>query len=657
MISTTSPPMVRRPRAFGAALVVAIGALMAADAATPHTAHAAQTAPGGLPVQLSTTTGSTLIRSLSAPVDGRITYTLGAGLFASETRLIVYLDGTYQSETYAGRAYSSTAVTADGVTTITVPAKVRQGQKVDIVLAEGTPGRPHTNDRVLASTRGGDVSKVTMGADGGLAFTMSEAVFTSETRVAVWLDGSYVAETYAGTAYYARAARANGEATISLATRIAPGQTVEIGVAPGRPGMPSGHAQARIMATVNATTAPRLLTDQAASTLTVGGRGDAEADRARENRWLRHSVLEPAGRYVAAGEKIEISLPGGATGVKVAIGQYGLYSGLNDGKEVGVKLTSVAGGTHTVVADRDGLVSLVKTTDGAVEAKVTGGTPVPTFTLGQTTAADFAIQAEKFAASPFVVVGGERVVAMLQRSAVAPLLSSITDERVRSWDRAIGVVDAEYGLEPAGTGIHRTSAARILIANPDRLASDKAYASAGHDRINFPNSSGAAADLLRKPIADQWGLWHEIGHTYQTPQYRWTDMTEVSVNIASLAVQRALGLTSRLETGSTPRAINAYLARPDATRTYDSESDYFVKLAMLDGLRRIAGDDFYPQLSRHYRENVAQANQQATDDAKAQYFMVVAGKIAGANLTEYFTKWGLKPNASTQSVLAGFPSP
>ncbi len=78
---------------------------------------------------------------------------------------------------------------------------------------------------------------------------------------------------------------------------------------------------------------------------------------------------------------------------------------------------------------------------------------------------------------------------------------------------------------------------------------------------------------------------------------------------------------------------------------------------MLDGLRRIAGDDFYPQLNPHYREDVAQANKQTTDDAKAQYFMVVAARVAGANLTEYFTKLGMKPNASMQSVLAGFPAP
>ncbi|WP_426625581.1 M60 family metallopeptidase [Leifsonia sp. McL0607] len=657
MMTTTSPPGVGRSRALGATIALAIGALVAADAATPHTAHAAQTAPSGLPIQLSTTTGSTLIRSLTVPADARITYTMGAGLYTSETRLVVYLDGKYMSETYGGRAYNSAAVTSDGVTTVTVPVRVKLGQKVSIVLAEGRPGEAHSNDRVLASTRGGDVSDVAIASDGRLTFTMSEAKFTSDDRVVVWLDGKYLAETHGGKAFYAKASRANGQAMISIGKTIAPGQTIEIGVAPGKPGQPLVRADSRIMATVGATTASQVLTDQVTSTLTIGSRGDAEADRIRENRWYRHSVLEPAGRYVTAGQKIEISLPSDATGVKVAIGQYGVHSGVNDRKDVGVKLTDVAGGTRTVVADRDGLVSLVKTTTGAVSAKVTGGVPVPTFTLGQTTSADFAIQAEKFETSPFVVVGGERVVSMLQRSTIASLLPSVTDERVRSWDRAVEIIDAEYGLDTAATGTHHKSPGRILIANPDENGANNGYAYATHDRVIFPNIFGAGADLFTKPITDQWGLWHEIGHTYQAPQNRWTGMGEVTVNIASLAVQRALGVQSSLETGRNPSSIRAYLAQPDASRVYDAQTDYFVKLAMLDGLRVIAGDHFYPQLNQNYRENLAQANSAKTDDAKAQYFMVMAGSVAGANLADYFTKWGMKPNASTQAALATFPTP
>lgn len=125
MTSTTSPPAARRSRAFGAAVALTLGALVAADAAIPEAAQAAQTAPGGLPIQLSTTTGSTFIRSLSVPAGGRITYTMGAGLFASATRMIVYIDGKYASETYAGSAYGSSASTSDGITTITTTAWLR----------------------------------------------------------------------------------------------------------------------------------------------------------------------------------------------------------------------------------------------------------------------------------------------------------------------------------------------------------------------------------------------------------------------------------------------------------------------------------------------------------------------------------------------------
>ncbi|PQP78133.1 hypothetical protein C6B38_07985 [Spiroplasma sp. ChiS] len=53
----------------------------------------------------------------------------------------------------------------------------------------------------------------------------------------------------------------------------------------------------------------------------------------------------------------------------------------------------------------------------------------------------------------------------------------------------------------------------------------------------FHNSANAGKDLFLNPLNDQWGLWHETGHTYQTEQYKWTDLTEVTVNISALFIQ------------------------------------------------------------------------------------------------------------------------
>ncbi len=632
--------------ALAASLVLG-GALVAPPALAAET-------QATLPTQLSTTTGSTLVRSLSVDSEGRISYTLGAGLFRSSTRIIVYIDGGYAGETYAGTAYYSIAESARRETTVKPTRKATAGQRVDVMLAEGAPGEAHAqaDERTLASTVADEVSNVSLDADGKLAVTMSERVFASTTRTMIWVDGVYAAETYAGSAYYSAKAISNGAVTITTARTVAPGQKIEVGVVAGEPGTASSPEASRMVATVYATTAPKLLVDQESSKLLLAARGDAEADRVRENRQMRHSVHEPTGRYVTAGQTLRITLPAGSVGVEAVIGQYGSYAALNGGSSVDVKRTPLNPGTNTIVADRDGLVSLAKSSGAPEAVTVTGGVPVPTFTRGQTTVDDFALQDTLFADAPFVVVQGERVFAVLQRSIASANFDAISDERVLSWDHVVTTTDTNYGLSIAENGLHRKSPARVMITNPD---SGGGYASATHDRITFQTDTGAAADLLRQPITDQWGLWHEIGHTYQAPQYRWDGLGEVTVNISSVAVQLSLGQPNRLESESSKRAVATYLAKPDAERSFDAESDLFVKLAMFDGLRGKFGDSFYPTLNREYRER-QQAGLVLTDDeSRRQLFMTVAGDVAQADLTAYFAAWGLAPNDATRASLAAYP--
>ena len=40
---------------------------------------------------------------------------------------------------------------------------------------------------------------------------------------------------------------------------------------------------------------------------------------------------------------------------------------------------------------------------------------------------------------------------------------------------------------------------------------------------------------------DGWGKWHEVGHLHQQEPWKWSKVREVTVNIYSLAVQKALG--------------------------------------------------------------------------------------------------------------------
>lgn len=375
---------------------------------------------------------------------------------------------------------------------------------------------------------------------------------------------------------------------------------------------------------------------QTSSELTVNPRGDREADRIRENRAMQQSTLEPTSRYVRTNEKFTVTLPAGTSGVEVAVGQYGVYAAVNGGTDVQLARTKLTQATTTLTSDRDGLIWLSRATGTSVRATVSGGAPVPTFIGGVTSEADFRAQLSTYSAAPFAIVAGKRVVAAFQRGTVTSNVSHVTSTNIARWDTAVDVTDATYGLDVSATGVHRKSPALIHIANPD-TGSPGSYASATYERITFQNDTGAGRDLLVGASGQQWGLWHEIGHTYQTPQYTWDGLGEVTVNISSLAVQKALGYPNELAAAHHQRAIQAYLAKPDSQRDYDGTaiaSEYYLKLGMFDALHARFGDDFFPKLNRLYRERAAAAQ---IVTRMQQTFKSATAEVARTDLTDFFT--------------------
>ncbi|MDN4613029.1 M60 family metallopeptidase [Leifsonia sp. F6_8S_P_1B] len=618
-------------------------ALAAAGLLVAAPAGAATPDPAALPLQASSLSGSALIPSLTVSAAGKLQVTMSSTLYRSTNRVVLWVDGKYAAETYNGSAYYLAVSGSGDVVTLASTTTVASGQTVRLGLQPGVPGNSTDPAKalVLASTIAGQ--SATVAADGRMGYTVAvpEAVYRSSKRVIAWVDGAYSAEAATGKSYYFdRVTIADGVATLHRSTPVRGGTRIEVGVVPGAPGGAYDKSTATLLASTTLTSAPRVQVGAAASTLQLASRGDAEADRKRENRGLRHSTLEPVGRYVKKGDSLRVALPGGTSDVRLAVGQYGPYAALNGGSDLGVKTTALAGGTSTVIADRDGLVYLEKVAGGPVEVTVSGGAPVPMFTLGQTSPAEFALELSLFPDSPLVVTSTERTVAAFQRPTVLKNQANLDNARLASWDQVVNVTDRTYGLSLDGAGLDRKSPARVYISSPDTGAG---YAYATQDRISFQVGTGAADHLFTAPVTDQWGLWHEIGHTYQTQQYKWAGLGEVTVNISSIAVQLGLGQANRLAQTGTANAITAYLAKPDATRVYDDETDLFVKLGMFDDLRAKFGDDFYPRLNKQYRAEAAAGVVSPTDTAGMQKrFMKTASAVAGTDLTSYFASWGLR---------------
>ena len=151
-------------------------------------------------------------------------------------------------------------------------------------------------------------------------------------------------------------------------------------------------------------------------------------------------------------------------------------------------------------------------------------------------------------------------------------------------------------------------------------------------------------------IQNGWGPWHELGHMHQMDAYEFEGTTEVTVNIFSLTMQTALKQKARTDTEWMREKTTRYFQNPD--RNYHAEGDVFMKLGMFWQLRMAFGEDFYPQLHRHYRENPRHF---ADNEAKVQHFMKTASLISGKNLEPFFNAWGLPMTEETRTEIKKQP--
>ncbi|WP_439693631.1 M60 family metallopeptidase [Curtobacterium sp. SP.BCo] len=392
--------------------------------------------------------------------------------------------------------------------------------------------------------------------------------------------------------------------------------------------------------------------DRSSTEVLVHGMGRADTEQAREHRSMRHSDLQPTGRFVRVGDVLEVAVPSGAPAVGVRIGLYGdAHQGVNTSGWQALTATP-AGRTTSITATKDGMVFLESTAPrGSATVRVTGGQSVPTFVMGQTSDADFTAQLADMPNAPIFEVVGNRIFGDFQSRTRGHVPSGIT-ERVQLWDDIVELTNDMHNLHDDATGAARKSPHRMYIASPD---TGSGYANASHERIMFQVSTGAARDVFAEVPGEVWGLFHEIGHTYQTPSYNWSGQGEVAVNVSSLYVEKRLGLKSSLDTPSDLNKLRSWFSKPVEERQYGS-ADIWVRLTMYDQLRRAFGDEFYPRLNQELRTGLLFGDNTATTTAEQQnHFALTAGRIADRDLSEFFRQWGIPLTDASKAELSKLP--
>jgi hypothetical protein len=368
--------------------------------------------------------------------------------------------------------------------------------------------------------------------------------------------------------------------------------------------------------------------------------GDVPGDLAIEPQMVR----VPPGRHGWIGTGL-YARPGGAVRVRRVEGQgvrlrIGAHSDTLWHKSTWQRLPVVAREMPltdgSVDAFAGGPVYVVVPPDAGPVAVEIGGDVVPmaTYTLGQTTAAEWrAALAESPA--PWAELGCESLIFTVPKSAAEKLADPAPI--MRHW-QAVQQANARLaGIEPN-------------VARPMRIVNDvqisAGYMHAGYPIMTHLDVIDAQFDLGEMKSLAAWGFYHELGHNHQHPAWTWGGLTEVTVNWFTLyALEEVAGLTpeqaaSRVLTGRHAEAIEHHLAAIAAGEASDWTADPFLALGLFVELRLAHGwEPFIGTIASYHADGDAVAR--LPSDRRAAIFAERFGEAAGVDVVSIFKKWGV----------------
>ncbi|OQR54196.1 putative mucin/carbohydrate-binding domain-containing protein [Bacillus sp. CDB3] len=368
------------------------------------------------------------------------------------------------------------------------------------------------------------------------------------------------------------------------------------------------------------------------------GKGSVDAEHERLRGTWKFSANEPTGIYAAPNEEITIDIKG-TQSIQAFIGTRSYDE--KDPEEFDLKP-----GKNVISSPRGGILYFYNmNNEGEVTASVTnGGNHFPLFILGKHTKKDWDEMLKKYKDPYAVELKGERSLITTTYNSVQKYMKN-TDptDLMKLHDKIIRLENAVAGLYEDGAGGAKSPTHYVQFVEKRKPAEGNFMFATHYHTGYIPTAMNRVLDLevLEK---DGWGPWHEVGHLHQQEPWKWSKVREVTVNIYSLVVQKALG--NELEMDEHYKKSFEYLERPIEERIIDE----FDPLTMFWQLHVVYGEHFYPRLHQAYRM-LPKEEVPTSDEEKKQMFVYMTSKVAGQNLIPFFEEWGLTPNDETRAKI------
>ncbi|WP_270606336.1 putative mucin/carbohydrate-binding domain-containing protein [Bacillus mobilis] len=361
------------------------------------------------------------------------------------------------------------------------------------------------------------------------------------------------------------------------------------------------------------------------------GKGSVEEENNRLRVTWKLSANEPTGIYAEPNEEITIDIKG-TQSIQAFIGTRSYDE--KDPEEFDLKP-----GKNVISSPRGGILYFYNMNNGGeVTASVTnGGSHFPLFILGKHTKKDWDEMLKKYKDPYAVELKGERSLITASPSSIQKFMKNTNPiELMKLHDKIIRIENAVAGLSEDGVGVAKSPIHYAQFIEKRKPAEGDFMFAKNYHTGYIPTAMNRVLDIevLEK---DGWGPWHEVGHLHQQEPWKWSKVREVTVNIYSLAVQKALG--NQLEMDEHYKNSFEYLEKPKAERFIDDINP----LTMFWQLNVVYGEHFYPRLHQAYRL-LPQSEMPASDEEKKQLFIYMTSQVAGQNLIPFFEEWGLTSN-------------
>lgn len=283
-----------------------------------------------------------------------------------------------------------------------------------------------------------------------------------------------------------------------------------------------------------------------------------------------------------------------------------------------------------------------------VTVKIAGAVEAPHFVLGKTSLAEWREKVRQLPA-PWAELETSKVILTVPATAVRRLEDP--EDLMKFWDRVLDCC-AELATIP------------LERPRPERYVCDVAI-SAGYMHsgypimtlLDMPEVMVDKARMMANGHGGVWGLWHEMGHNHQRPDWTFAGTGEVTENLFTLYVfEKACGgpksARDRVSGPRMDKQVKAYIAGGADFEKW--KADPFLALRMYVQLQEAFGWDAYKKVFAEYR-TLPRGERPKNDDEKHDQWMVRFSRAVGRNLGPFFQAWGVPTSEKARASIADLP--